>query len=504
MLFLALACQGELFDYTLPGTKPGSGQPPTPFTPALALRIGGTGSDLVAGLLVDPDGGMILAGTFIGSADFDPGPEAGALTSLGGADGFIARYTPNGSLVWARRFGGDRDERVSALARDAAGNIYLGGGFEGSTAFEFAGIGLVLNSLGGEDGFVAKFSPGGSLLWARRFGGGGSDRVAALAVSPAGNAYAGGSFEGLASAFPAGGVAIVSNGSSDGFLLALGADGSVAATLPIGGPEADAVLGVAISAGGNPVAAGTFRGASDFARNGGVPGSLTALGGSDVFLARYSPAGLLLEIEAIGGLNDESVVPGGLTLDGQGGPVLIGGFSGSVDFDPGPGTAVRTRVGGGSGGQDLFLARYDDAGGFLSVATIGGLGAIAAASVIADPDGSALVTGAFSGPVDFDPGPGLRVLTSYGTRGATDAFAARYTAAGLLAWVGQFGSGTAAAEDANAGTGLGLDPAGNVIVTGRFFGTPDFDPGNTAFRLTSLGAADGFLVKLTSSGSLAP
>jgi hypothetical protein len=46
------------------------------------------------------------------------------------------------------------------------------------------------------------------------------------------------------------------------------------------------------------------------------------------------------------------------------------------------------------------------------------------------------------------------------------------------------------------------NPAGGVVVAGQFFGSPDFDPGTSTFRLTSLGNADAFLVLLTSSGGL--
>jgi hypothetical protein len=48
-----------------------------------------------------------------------------------------------------------------------------------------------------------------------------------------------------------------------------------------------------------------------------------------------------------------------------------------------------------------------------------------------------------------------------------------------------------------------VDAAGNVLAAGRFFGSPDFDPGSGSFRMASLGDADGFLVKLTSAGILA-
>ena len=49
---------------------------------------------------------------------------------------------------------------------------------------------------------------------------------------------------------------------------------------------------------------------------------------------------------------------------------------------------------------------------------------------------------------------------------------------------------------------VNIDASGNVLVTGGFFGTSDFDPGAGVTQLTSAGNADIFVCKLTPSGSL--
>ena len=45
------------------------------------------------------------------------------------------------------------------------------------------------------------------------------------------------------------------------------------------------------------------------------------------------------------------------------------------------------------------------------------------------------------------------------------------------------------------------DNAGNIIVTGRFHGTADFDPGSATFNLTSNGSNDMFIAKYSSTGA---
>ncbi len=494
LVLLALGCKGRFIEPDLPGT----GEPPIT-NAALAIRFGGPGAELVTGAVTDPAGNVYLAGSFTESADFDPGSGITALTSLGGSDGFLAKYSAAGALLWVAQLGGSSTETVTALGRDAAGNLYLGGSFAGSTDFD-PGSGLqVLNSLGGEDGFVAKYASTGDLIWARRFGGTGSDEVNDLAVDVTGASYAAGVFSGQANAVPHGTTTIVGDGSEpDGFVLSLDAAGAVRWAFPLGGPLADAASAIAVSSTGSVVVAGSFRGSANFSRN-AAPLPLTSQGSADVFLASYSTAGLLQWAKGIGGLGEESSASGGLTLDPQNEIALLGFFSGNADFDAGSGTVAKTSI----STADLFLVRYDAAGGFSSVLTVGGQGSVLGTRALADVDGSVLVTGSFSGAMDFDPGAGTFNLASLAQAGATDAFVARYSAAGGLLWVSRFGEATSVSERTNGGTALALDPGLNVMVSGRFFGSPDFDPGSTAFRLTSVGGADAFLVKLTPAGTLA-
>ncbi len=492
---LVVGCQGKLIEPNIPGQQ----NPPPAGTPALALRIGGTGVDLILDVATDAQGNAYVAGTFTGSVDFDPSATVNALTSLGGTDVFLAKYTAAGALAWVSRIGGAGTESVTALARDGSGNLYLGGGFEGSASFSAGAGAVVLNSQGAEDGFVAKFTADGGLAWARRFGGLANDGVADVAVDGAGNAYAAGSFSGTANALPAPGPSILSDGSAqDGFVLSLDPSGAVRWALPVGGTQDDATTALAATSAGTVTVSGSFRGSADFARN-AAPVRLTSQGGADLFLASYTSAGTLVWARDIGGPNDDAITPGALALDGAGGATISGAFSGSMDFDPGPATATRTS----QGSSDLFVARYDAGGIFSTVATLGGVGTISGVHIAVDGNGDLLLTGAFSGAVDFDPGPGTRVLSSLGTGGATDAFVVKLSPVLGLLWVSRFGESTSDASRQNAGVAVATDPQGDVFVAGHFFGSPDFDPGSAAFRLTSLGDADGFLVLLTAAGTLA-
>ena len=495
LTFLALGCRGDFID----NDGFGGNQPPTT-NASFAIQLTGQNAEQIADVAADPSGNVYVAGTFSGTADFDPGSGTTALTSLGGTDGFLAKYSASGALQWVSRFGGPGSENVTCLVRDASGNLYVGGSFTGAADFDPGPGFQVLNSLGDLDGFVAKYSGSGDLIWVRRFGGTASDQVNDLAVDAAGNGYAVGAFLGQANALPAAGPTLVADGAAiDGFVLALDGAGTIRWGLPIGGNQDDEVRAVAVGAGGGSITvAGSFHGGADFARN-AAPVRLTAQGGADVFLAQYSSAGQLVWTRDIGGTSEESMPTRGLSLDGQGGAALLGQFSGNADFDPGPGLAARTSF----STADLFLARYDANGSFVSVGTLGGPGSVSGTRVLADADGSLLVTGSFTGSLDFDPGAGTTTLASLGQAGASDGFAARYSATGSLVWVSRFGEATSVADRLNSATALALDPTGFIVVGGSFFGSPDFDPGSSALVFTSLGESDGFVLKLTPSGSLA-
>jgi hypothetical protein len=494
LLLLGAACRGHSIDLDLPGENnpPGSG------TPALALRFGGTGVDQVVDLAADPDGSVYVTGTFSGSVDFDPGTGVTTLTSIGLADIFLAKYSSTGTLVWADRIGGTVADAVTSLVRDGAGNLYLAGGFEGSADFD-PGLGtLFLTSVGGEDGFVAKYTSTGALVWARRYGGTALDRVVDVAADPAGNTYAAGTFQGQADLLPAAGGQIVSNGNvADGFLLALDPSGAARWAYPIGGVESDSAAAVAVTSDGSVIVGGAFRGLADI-RSGAPTLQLTSAGGSDAFLAGYTAAGTLVWARVMAGTSDEDVRAGGLAPDASGGVLVSGSFAGTTTFGVGGATATRPSL----GASDWYVAAFGVGGAFQTVFTVGGVGADLAPRIAVDESGNLLVTGSFKGSVDFDPGAGSRTLTSLAVTGS-DAFAASYTPAGGLLWANSFGEATAAPDRLTAGTTIIPGGQGTALLGGRFFGSPNFGSATVPFGLISFGDADGFLVRLSATGALA-
>jgi hypothetical protein len=115
-------------------------------------------------------------------------------------------------------------------------------------------------------------------------------------------------------------------------------------------------------------------------------------------------------------------------------------------------------------------------------------------SVAVDADGNTYVTGYFNGTTDFDPGPSTFNLSS---NGSEDAFLVKLDAADNFVYAARFGG-----TDSDIAWDVATDANGNAYVSGRFYGTADFDPGAGTFNLTATNNHDAFLVKLDSGGGL--
>ncbi|MBK7311475.1 MAG: T9SS type A sorting domain-containing protein [Sphingobacteriaceae bacterium] len=113
-------------------------------------------------------------------------------------------------------------------------------------------------------------------------------------------------------------------------------------------------------------------------------------------------------------------------------------------------------------------------------------------SIVVDGNGNVYTTGYFAGTVDFDPGPGSYTLTS---SGGNDIFISKLDVSGNFLWAKSIGS---SAND--VGWSIANDLAGNVLVTGVFQFTVDFDPGPSTYTLSGP-QNDIFILKLDALGN---
>lgn len=141
-----------------------------------AERVGGAGEDRATALAADPNGNILVAGSYEGVADLDPGAGAALLQSQGASDVFLARFEPVGGgydgLV--RSIGGLGSEGVTGLVRHISGRIIMTGYFQQTVDFD-PGTGAQLVTAkgtgGAGDAFVYAFSSAGNYAWVVPIGG---------------------------------------------------------------------------------------------------------------------------------------------------------------------------------------------------------------------------------------------------------------------------------------------------------------------------------------------
>ncbi|HYG52415.1 MAG TPA: hypothetical protein VD905_16000, partial [Flavobacteriales bacterium] len=189
---------------------------------------------------------------------------------------------------------------------------------------------------------------------------------------------------------------------------------------------------------------------------------------------------------AMGGTGEEYGYS--VTTDPAGNVYTVGTFSGTADFDPGPGVSNATS----NGQNDLYIQKMDKNGFLLWIKTIGGTGNEYAYKVKYDASsGNIYIAGGFETTVDFDPGTGTTTITA---NGITDGYVLCLTTSGN--YVNAYtmgGSGNIAVC-----TSLTFDASGRIHTTGRFTGTVDFNPSGGVLNLTSAGGFDVFVQKLSS------
>ena len=298
------------------------------------------------------------------------------------------------------------DEGRSIVARD--GFVYVTGSFSNTVDFD-PGPGTVsLTSAGLRDIFVAKYTDAGALVWAKRMGDSGSDAGNAIVVDGSGNVYLTGSFAGTVDFDPGPGtVSLTSAGLRDIFVSKLDPDGNLAWAKHMGGNNNDFGYGIAVDAAGNVYTTGTFgSGTADFDPGPAIFNLPFAGGSHDIFVSKLDNSGNFVWAKGVGGIFED----GGksIALDGSGNVYVTGSFRDTVDFDPGPGIANLTSV----GGSDIFVTKMTSSGSFVWAKQLGGVANDFGFGIAVDAAGNVYTTGSFVDTVDFDPGPGIANLTS--------------------------------------------------------------------------------------------
>ena len=354
-------------------------------TPVWSRQSGTAGDDTASARAVSDDAVWIggqTAGTLAGE------------TSAGGLDGFLQKYSPDGTLLCTDQFGTAGDETVTGIRVDTlAPAVYVSG--------DTTGV-LGAAAVGASDIYVRRYDLDCNPQWTTQFGSAGTDTAAGnLGLTPDGSALFAGA---------------TTDSALAGELNAGGTDVFVQQLFPDGTLGCHDQFGSAFNEVGGIVAN------SPLLLVGATTG--TALGDTDGLLARYDLNCQSVWSTQFGTAGDDSV--GGLWLgpdDADPEALFVGGST----TDAFAGQTL-------TGTSDHYLQRYDLDGGLLWTRQFGVTGSRTGIAADGKPD---IV---FNSPIVGIAGETDGAFKGFANAGGKDIVIRQYDLDGNELWTSQIGS----------------------------------------------------------------
>jgi hypothetical protein len=171
-------------------------------TPLWSRSYGGPGADKAFGVAIGPADTVFVTGGYRGVVTFGALP-AIASPTLNDGSSFLVKLDKNGTPLWVRSqsepvgMAMGLDQQGFGVAVDAEGNAVIIGFASGTTVFDTANpVTSARVAAGATDAFVAKYGPGGGLIWARLLGDASPQVGIGAAIDPLGAVWTTGSFLG--------------------------------------------------------------------------------------------------------------------------------------------------------------------------------------------------------------------------------------------------------------------------------------------------------------------
>ncbi len=118
-----------------------------------AKNYGSTLGDIAQGVALDPAGNLYVTGFFSSTMTV----EGVTVSSKGLFDVFLAKFDPNGVLLWLKTAGGTGADIAHGVVTDSLGNVGTVGEFQGKATFDSHSV----TAAGLGDAFIAKYRCGG-------------------------------------------------------------------------------------------------------------------------------------------------------------------------------------------------------------------------------------------------------------------------------------------------------------------------------------------------------
>jgi hypothetical protein len=432
----------------------GGDAPVSPLEHEWSFSFGAAGDQVARSLVIDPSGDILVAGHYNGTMQL--GSET--LATIDNAiNGFIARLSPEGEVLWARSYAAEgiyTHVSVGDLALDDAGAVYACGTFSGTV--DFGGPSEPLVGTAENDSFALSLTAEGDTRWGTAF-----TTVSPLSFHNAcrgiavtsGRAFMAGSY---ANEIDFGGGTVNANGYGDLYIVALdSATGDYEDALSLGGSDEVQPSDVVADA-ANIYVVGEFFGSANLGGD-----DLTNVGPSDIFVASYDSDLVHRYSHGFG----SSGIDGSASAALFGETLVVSGTAGGpIDY----GSAELAY----GGGYDALVAWFSTSDGqHVGSFAAGDLADQHASGAAIGPGGTIWTTGSVTGFLDWNG----RVVQPAELK-ISDVFVARVADAVIE----RYGDDNYQPSGGSTSDGYGriaVAPDGGVVVAGSFRGSIDFGGG---------------------------
>lgn len=333
---------------------------------------------------------------------------------------YIAKYNTNGELIWAKLLdvdGANSYVNHGALKVDAQGNIYAYGRYAAATSGAQMDINpgsevtlfpaLPPTGQNSDFSFILKLDSNGNFLWVKEILGAsalGDLSSRHMDIDAEGNIYVAADYTTIVN-FGAPQNIAFSNTSKSFYLAKYTGAGDFVWAKEFAGAIPTSFLKQLTSLvvqNENLYISGWYYGNLDLNPGADVD-TLSSVAEAMSFIVQLDTAGTYVFAKRLIGsgnyIND-------LAVDATGNIYAVGEFYGTVDFDPNAGVTNLVSV-GAANDSDAFLMKLNNTGELSWAKRVGADGYDLANACTIDNNGKLLVTGIFSGDVDFDPGNGV-------------------------------------------------------------------------------------------------
>ena len=299
---------------------------------------------------------------YLDSSSFGNGDLTG-IPRKGNYDAIIVKFDADGGIEWAKNFGGSYNDYFYGVTEPSDG-VFVAVGYSYGGSFGNGDLDIIPGK-GGYDAIIVEYDIYGDVVWKKNFGGSGNDGLYNVEATPD-NGFVAVGYSGAGSFGNNDWPGASRRGSDDATIVKFNADGTVAWNKNFGGSGVDEFRGVAVTSDGGFVTSGYLNVASfgngDLIDN---PGK----GGVDAIVVKYNANGVADWIETHGGPNADFFTA--ITATSDGGFVAVG-YSYGPSFGNGDWADIQAK-----GSYDGTIIKYrtfipvtDISGGFSS-ATVG-------------------------------------------------------------------------------------------------------------------------------------